>query len=62
MRKGVADRDTSFRKVSLRAGYSHSALWKWAKTHGPVDLNTALCYLRVLGYRVTLTPDLKPLV
>lgn len=46
----------SMRVVSEKAGYAHAAYWYWARRGGNVGLDTALCYLRTLGYRVVLVP------
>jgi hypothetical protein len=58
----------SKRELSEKAGFAHAAYWWWgakgnagSNKRGGVTLEAALCYAKVLGYRVELVPD-TPLI
>lgn len=60
----------SKRELSRHAGFAHAAYWWWGANgtkgkggnkRGGVTLEAALCYAKVLGYRVELVPDV-PLI
>lgn len=46
----------------MRAGFAKAAYWWWQRKQGKVTLEAALCYAKVLGFRIELIPDETPLV
>ncbi|NNM74786.1 helix-turn-helix domain-containing protein [Enterovirga aerilata] len=48
--------ETSFRRVSRKAGYAHNTYRGWMRGEHEPRLTTALSYAQALGFRVLLVP------